>query len=209
MKDALPYSQACENNKAPILEVLRRHLPDRYTVPVRILEIGGGTGQHGVFFAEQLPALHWQSSDVPWHMDSLNLRIAAAGLPNLPPAIALDVNDLPWPVDSCDGIFSANSLHIMSADSVVRFFDGVGSILNAGGKLLVYGPFKYGGQFTTESNARFDVWLKNQDPVSGVRDFEWVNELAAAVGLSLLEDNAMPANNQLLVWEKLAGESTG
>ena len=218
MPDALPYSQACENNKVPILQVLRRHLPGHSPTlaptltptltptPTGVLEIGGGTGQHGAFFAEQIPALHWQSSDVPANVDSLNLRIAAAALPNLPPTIALDVNDLPWPIDGCDCIFSANSLHIMSADSVVRFFDGAGSVLNPGGKLLVYGPFKYGGEFTTESNARFDVWLKNQDPVSGVRDFEWVNELAATAGLSLLEDNAMPANNQLLVWEKLKSE---
>ena len=70
------------------------------------------------------------------------------------------------------------------------------------GLLLVYGPFKYNGEFTTDSNAQFDLWLKARDPVSGVRDFERINELAESVGLNLLEDNDMPANNQMLVWDK-------
>lgn len=202
MNNTLPYSQACENNKVPILEVLGRHLPGQYAEPVKVLEIGGGTGQHSAFFAEQLTALHWQSSDVPGNVASLNLRIAAAALPNLPLALALDVNSQPWPENNWDAIFSANSLHIMSADSVVSFFGGVGTCLATGGKLLVYGPFKYGGEFTTDSNAQFDIWLKEQDTESGVRDFEWVNKLATEAGLNLLEDNAMPANNQLLVWHK-------
>lgn len=90
----------------------------------------------------------------------------------------------------------------MASESVENFFPGAAAMLNSGGKLLVYGPFKYQGAFTTPSNAQFDLWLKDRNPVSGVRDFEWVNSLAESEGLSLLEDNAMPANNQLLVWQK-------
>jgi len=66
----------------------------------------------------------------------------------------------------------------------------------------VYGPFKYAGEFTSASNASFDIWLKARDPNSGVRDFEWLDELARSQGMVLIEDNAMPANNQLLVWRK-------
>lgn len=154
-----------------------------------------------MFFTEALPDLTWQSSDVADYVDTLNLRIKAADCDKLPPAITLDVNG-PWPQQQFDVVFSANSLHIMSSASVERFFGGVGQLITAGGLLLVYGPFKYRGEFTTESNARFDEWLKARDPASGIRDFERVDELAKEQGLALLEDNAMPANNQLLVWQK-------
>ncbi len=201
MIDDLPFSQASENNKTAILEVLTRHLGDKDS----LLEIAGGTGQHAVFFASLFTYLAWQSSDIPSNVDSLNRRIVLAELENLPAAISVDVNDSPWNCDSYDVIFTANSLHIMSAGSVENLFGEVANHINARGLLCVYGPFKYGGEFTTESNANFDLWLKERDPVSGVRDFEWVNVLAESAGLRLLEDNAMPANNQLLIWEKLSG----
>jgi len=197
MEDSLPYSQASENNKHPILDVMRRYLPECHS----LLELAGGTGQHAVFFAEQFPHLHWQSSDIPDAVATLNLRLTHAGLPNLPIGIPIDVNNPTWNCAVVDAIYSANSLHIMSAASVEHFFSGVERHLSKSGLLLVYGPFKYNGEFTTESNAKFDLWLKERNPVSGVRDFEWVNALAEAVGLSLVEDNAMPANNQMLVWK--------
>ena len=194
--DGLPFSQACENNKLPILEVIRELLADRQS----LLEIGGGTGQHAVFFAEQLAHLTWQSTDIPANVTSLNLRIKHAGLPNLPEATPLDVNDEAWSCASFDAVFTANSFHIMPAASVESFFSTLPLHLNEGALLMVYGPFRYQGEFTTESNARFDIWLKEQHPLSGVRDFEWVNGLAKNAGLSLCADHAMPANNQLLVW---------
>jgi len=99
-------------------------------------------------------------------------------------------------------VFSANTLHIMSWPEVERFFAGVGAVLEPGGVLVVYGPFNYGGAFTSDSNARFDGWLKQRDPASGVRDFEAVNAQALAQGLVLQQDIAMPANNRSLVWHK-------
>ena len=196
---SLPFSQASENNKLPILEILRRHLAGRKT----LLEIGGGTGQHAAFFAAQFPGLIWQSSDIPSSVDMLNLRIAHAGLANLPLAFGLDVNENDWHCGRYQAAFTANSLHIMSEDSVENLFAGIIDHIEEGGLLLVYGPFKYHGEFTTGSNARFDVWLKQRDSVSGIREFEWVNDLAENAGFRLLEDNAMPANNQLIVWRML------
>lgn len=198
MTITLPFSQACENNKAPILAVLKRH----FSAPGTVLEIGGGTGQHAHHFATQMPHLLWQSSDLPDNVDTLNLRIESAALLNLPAALTLDVTQDPWPVPHVDYVFSANTLHIMPASANVNFFAGIARILRPGGVLCVYGPFKYRGDFTTESNARFDLWLKGNNPLSGVRDFETINELAEHAGLVLVEDNAMPANNQLLVWVK-------
>ena len=110
--------------------------------------------------------------------------------------------ETPWPIAQTDNIFTANSLHIMSTDHVEDFFAGVGKLLQPDGKLIIYGPLKYQGDFTTKSNAGFDVWLKNRDPRSGVRDFEWLCELADQAGCAMLADHAMPANNQLLVFQK-------
>ncbi len=199
----LPFSQSCENNKEPILAVLQKHLVARErNQPLRILEIAGGTGQHAVHFATHMPWLHWQSSDVPELVDTLNLRLRAAAQPNLPLALPLDVTQQDWEVCSFDAVFTANSLHIMPASAVVEFFRHLNSVIEDGGLLCIYGPFKYGGDFTTPSNAQFDLWLKSRNPLSGVRDFEWVNQLAREAGLTLLEDNPMPANNQLLVWKR-------
>lgn len=199
----MPFSQACENNKLPILEVLKRHLEtgqNRQT----LLEIASGTGQHAAFFAAALPFLTWQATETSDNLEILRPRIADAELPNLPMPQALDVNGQ-WPMGIVDAVFSANSLHIISTRSVENFFMGVGLQLRAGGLLFVYGPFKYDEQFTSESNDRFDDWLKERDPASGIRDFEWVNDLATKAGLDLLEDNPMPANNQLLVWKSRSG----
>lgn len=193
---SLPYSQASENNKGFILDVIEPHLK---TVN-RVLEIGAGTGQHAEYFAAKMPTLEWQTSDLESNIATLSQRLNAARLHNLPGAVALDVNDTDWQCGNVQAIYSANSLHIMSESSVVAFFKGVGRHLPVSGVLLIYGPFKYNNQFTTESNAQFDNWLKSRDQASGIRDFEIVNALAISESLQLIEDIAMPANNQLLVW---------
>lgn len=196
---SLPFSQSCENNKDYILAQLRRH----FTRPFgRVLEIAGGTGQHAEYFAKQMPHLHWQCTDVPENVVSLNLRIEAAKLPNLPSARPFDVTQEKLSHSPLDYIYSANSLHIMPAEAVTHFFRHMRYLLANSGVLCVYGPFKYKGEFTTPSNAEFDLWLKSRNAESGVRDFEKVQALAEQAGLCLLEDNPMPANNQLLVWTK-------
>lgn len=192
-----PYSESCEQNREPILAVLRVAFADRH----RVLEIGSGTGQHAVYFAPELPHLVWQTADVRAHHPGIHAWLNEAALPNVLPPLELDVNSL-WPSGSYDAVFSANTLHIMGWPEVERFFAGVGALLEPGGVLVVYGPFNYNGQFTSESNARFDAWLKTRDPASGVRDFEAVDALARAQGLVLQHDIAMPANNRSLVWQR-------
>lgn len=192
----LPYSDACERNKAPILEVLREAFADRK----RVLEIGAGTGQHAVHFARSLPHLVWQPTDRVEYLDGLTARIAAEGPPNVLPPLDLDVLRQPWPAVTADAVFSANTLHIMSWQAVEAMFAGLPCVLAADGVLAIYGPFRYGGGYTASSNAAFDAMLRERDPASGVRDFEAVNALAAAAGLELQADYDMPANNQLLIW---------
>jgi SAM-dependent methyltransferase len=192
------FSQSAENNKQPIADVLAQAFED-----VReVLEIASGTGQHAVHVASRLTHLTWQPSDLTENLASLNARIDLEAPQNVRPPIELDIGTRPWPVESIDGVFSANSLHIISWPLVEDFFSGVGEVLAGGGRLCVYGPFKYNGAFTTPSNERFGGWLKGRDVASGIRDFEAVNELAAAQELDLVADHAMPANNQMLVWKK-------
>ncbi len=193
-----PFSQACENNRQPIVELLQRILADCR----ELLEIGSGTGQHAVHFAPRLPQLRWQTSDLAQHHAGISAWLAGQPAPNLLPPIELDVDRLPWPVAGKDGIFTANTCHIMGWSTVCNLFRGAQALLPSGGVLVVYGPFNYGGEFTAPSNARFDLWLKQQAPQMGIRDFEAVDRLANEAGMTLREDNAMPANNRLLVWQK-------
>lgn len=193
-----PHAPACERNRDPILEVLRVHFADRR----RVLEIGSGTGQHAVYFAAALPRLLWQTSDRIENHPGIRAWLDEAGLPNTPLPLALDVNHDAWPEDRYDAVFSANTLHIMGWVEVERLFAGLGSVLTDDAKLVVYGPFHYGGRPTSDSNARFDMALRSQAPHMGIRDFEAVDRLAQSIGLALIEDRAMPANNRCLVWQR-------
>jgi SAM-dependent methyltransferase len=193
----LPFSEACERNKEPILGVLGESFAELSTV----LEIGSGTGQHAVHFARRLPHLDWQPTDRVENLPALAARVALDGPPNLRSPVELDVTWLSWPFVAADAVFSANTLHIMSWDEVQSFFAGVGRTLGRGGLLAVYGPFRYAGCYTSASNEAFDHSLRERHPQGGIRDFEAVHELAVAEGLRLIADNPMPANNQLLLWQ--------
>lgn len=192
------FSQACENNKDPILAIIGKI----FQPGDRVLEIGSGTTQHVRYFAQQLQEIHWQPTDVPESLQSVRDALKTTELPNIASAKALDVTMEPWPVNLVNGIFSANTLHIMPESAVPAFFRGAGQVSLPQAHLCVYGPFKYKGAFTSESNGRFDNWLKQRNALSGVRDFELVCKLAEANGFTFLADHAMPANNQLLVWRK-------
>ena len=193
-----PFSEACEQNKQPILAVLQQHFADVH----RVLEIGSGTGQHAVFFAAQLPHLQWLTSDVSELHAGIDAWLAEARLPNVSHPLELDVNQPDWPVEYIDAVFSANTVHIMDWPSVENMFAGIGRVLQSQGVFCLYGPFNYHGSYTSDSNARFDMWLKQRDPRSGIRDFEALNDLAHQHGMRLCTDHAMPANNRTLVWIK-------
>jgi SAM-dependent methyltransferase len=193
----LPHCDACERNKGPILAVLR----GAFAGCRQVLEVGSGTGQHAVHFANGLPWLAWQPSDLPEALPALRRRILDEGPANLRAPIKLDVTERPWKSGPVDGVFTANTLHIMHWPQVEALFEGVADVVEPGTVLAIYGPFRYGGEYTTPSNASFDTMLRARDPQSGIRDFEAVDALARAAGFSLVADHAMPANNQTLVWK--------
>jgi SAM-dependent methyltransferase len=192
-------SLACDRNKGPILEVLRRTLPKSGVV----LEIAAGSGQHAIHFSRALPMLTWQPSDAD---ASARASIAAwaedAGLPNLMPPLELDVRKQPWPIDRADAIVCINMIHISPWTATLALMRGAGAILPAGGVLYLYGPYRIDGRHTAPSNEAFDSSLRAQDPEWGVRDLAEVVEVAGAESLALIETVAMPANNLSVVLRK-------
>jgi cyclopropane fatty-acyl-phospholipid synthase-like methyltransferase len=197
----LPFSAACERNKAPILEVLRLRFADR----TQVLEVGSGTGQHAVHFARQLGHLIWHPTEQLAYLADLTERVKVEGSANLRVPTLLDVRQAVWPVRGVDAMFTANTLHIMSWAEVMALFNGMGSVLTPGGVLCIYGPFRYAGRYTSDSNQEFDRMLQERDPQSGLRDIEAVSLLAEQYGLNLDADFDLPANNRLLVFTKEPG----
>ena len=194
-----PFCQPCENNKHAILEQLQYAFKDCESV----LEIGSGTGQHAVFFAQNLTHLVWQTSDRIENHEGINHWIDDYPSPNLKRPIELDVTSSAsaWPAH-IDGVFTANTCHIMPWGVVESMFKGVSHALKPKGIFAIYGPFCYNQQFTSEGNERFDQHLKASNPEQGIRDFEAINSLAEFVGLTLLDDITMPANNRFLMLQK-------
>ncbi len=200
----MPFSQACENNKQPILEVLQIELKDAN----HVLEIGSGTGQHSVYFAPRLTHLTWQTSDVLAHHAIINAWHTAYPAPNLYASMAFDlaVDSLPMSLagnQSYNAVFTANTLHIISWTLVQKLFELVGNALPINGKLIIYGPFNENGDYTSVGNQQFDISLQQRDPKSGIRHLEDIIALANTHMLKLSDKYAMPANNQLLVFQKI------
>ncbi|KAA6183588.1 DUF938 domain-containing protein [Thiohalocapsa marina] len=195
--DHKPFYPASEENKAPILAVLE----PLFATVGQVLEVGSGSGQHAVHFAAAMPHLVWQCSDVDDALPGIRLWLQEANLPNLPAPLSLDV-DGPWPATTFDAAYSANTAHILSLPQMERLFLGLGRLLPAGAPFALYGPFSDGGVHTSDSNARFDRMLRQQDPASGVRDLDDLRRFADAAGLVLEQDIAMPVNNRTLVWRR-------
>lgn len=196
--DDLPYSVACERNREPIREVLAHWLP----APGRVIEIGAGTGQHAEYFAATLDHLRWLPTDRGEYLPGLRTRLGRLARDNVEPPVALDVTRGPWPDGPFDHAYTANTCHIMHWPEVEQMFAGVAGLLPAGGLFLAYGPFHRDGAPTSPSNERFDRSLRARDPGMGIRDDRAVAVLADEHGLNWIADEAMPANNRILIWRR-------
>lgn len=196
----LPDAPATVRNREPILAVLR----DEFRDCLHVLEIGSGTGQHAVYFGEHMPGVRWQTSDRRENHADIRAWLAQAALDNVLPPLALDVVTDPDPAGNYDAVFSANTAHIMGIDAVVALFALVGRLLPPGAPFCLYGPFRIDGNFTSPSNADFDASLRDRDPAMGIRDLEYLDELGDAAGLSRDALIAMPANNFIATWRKIA-----
>jgi len=192
-----PFAAAADQNRDDILRVLDQILKHKN----KVLEIGSGTGQHAVYFSQYLPHLTWQASDIRSMLGGIQLWIEEANLPNLPNVIELDVNQS-WPTEKFDAAFAANIAHIMHSQDIEALFKGLSSTLCENAIFCLYGPFNINGHYTSESNQRFDVWLKQRDAKSGLRDKQQLDHLAIKNNLSPDKSWDMPANNKILSWKK-------
>ncbi|HKU17078.1 MAG TPA: DUF938 domain-containing protein [Steroidobacteraceae bacterium] len=193
-----PYAEACERNREPILQVLR----EWFTQPGSVLEIGAGTGQHAVHFAEHLPHLQWQPTDCEANLAGIGEWVNEAALPNLRAPLRLDVRDREWPVQAVDYVYSANTVHIMGWPEVELMVAGIARVLRPGGVFCLYGPFNRDGQFTSESNRAFDASLRARDPRMGIRDDQALQALGHSHDMTFAGERPMPANNRILVWKR-------
>ncbi len=195
-----PFAPSTERNSLPILEVIRREFEHASTV----LEIGTGTGQHAVCFGNALHHLHWQTSELIENHAGIHAWLDEAGLPNVSKPIELDVMTAEVLPQDYDAVFSANTAHIMSYEAVVKMFSLVGKALREDGIFCLYGPFRQGDEFNTQSNADFDRSLRERNPEMGIRDIEALDKLGESGGMARERLYAMPANNCLAVWKKRA-----
>jgi hypothetical protein len=196
-----PRSEACERNRDPILKVLMQW----FLEPGTALEIGSGTGQHGVYFARHMPHITWLTSDLDDHRPGIRSWVSEAQLPNLPLPLRLDVSDSHWPVERTEYVFSANTAHIMSWTKVQSMFVGVAQTLGPKGVFCLYGPFNHKGEFTSDSNRAFDSLLRSQNAEMGLRDDLALIAFGRKLGLQMIGDYWLPSNNRTLVWTKPQG----
>lgn len=194
-----PNAPSCEQNQQVILDVLKTI----FIEPGEVLEIGSGTGQHAVFFTENLPHLSWQLSDLEAEHAGMKMWLAEVEHNRIKAPLIFDVEMPSLDIAKTDYVFTANTTHIMSQSQAEKMFRHIGDYLKTGGVFVQYGPFNYNGQYTSESNANFDVWLKQRNPHSCIKHFESMQEHAEMNELRLLKDIEMPANNRILVWEKV------
>ncbi|HVL30315.1 MAG TPA: DUF938 domain-containing protein [Sphingomicrobium sp.] len=184
-----------QRNREPIAEVLRDWLPSSGLV----LEVASGTGEHVAFFAAQFPHLDWQPSDTdPLALSSIEAHQADSGLGNLRQPVVLDVIMPRWPVDAADAVLSINMVHISPWAAALGLLDGAERVLGPGAPLILYGPWIVPGVETAPSNLAFDADLKARDPEWGLRRVDDFEREAAARGLQLADQRAMPANNRML-----------
>lgn len=194
-----PNAPSCEQNQQVILDILKTV----FLEPGEVLEIGSGTGQHAVFFTENLPHLSWQLSDLEAEHEGMKMWLAEVEHNRIKAPLIFDVDMPSLDIAKTDYVFTANTTHIMSQSQAEKMFRHIGDYLKTAGLFVQYGPFNYNGKYTSESNANFDVWLKQRNPHSCIKHFESMQEHAEMNELRLLKDIEMPANNRILVWEKV------
>ena len=193
-----PFAESCAQNQQVILAELKKLLTETGTV----LEIGSGTGQHAVFFTQHLPHLSWLPSDLADQHEGMQMWLNEVQHNRINPPLEIDVDKGPWPVTNVDYVYTANTTHIISTSQAENMLKYASSCLKPGGLFVQYGPFNYNGAYTSESNARFDIWLKQRNPDSCIKHFETMQEVANAHGMTIFKDIEMPANNRILVWQK-------
>ncbi len=193
-----PYAPAYDRNRDPILSVLHRVLPEQG----QVLEIGSGTGQHAAFFSAALPHLQWLPSDLPPRLSGITQWCDQSGNDKCLAPVAIDLLRASLSLPRSDAIVCINIVHIVAWAGVQNLFKAARDCLSPGQVLYLYGPYRYADRPFEPSNEEFDRWLKVRDPLSGVRDFDAVRDLAASCAFDLSLDLPMPSNNRSLCFTR-------
>lgn len=193
-----PFAPACERNQEPILNQLREILIEGD----HVLEIGSGTGQHAVYMTTHLPQINWTTSDLLNNHDGIKQWILSTSSQRILGPKEYESKKTALPIEQENIVFTANTLHIMGPSYVQQLIDDIANAPTVE-KFITYGPFNYNGTFTSESNAKFNIWLQETFPEGGIRDFEWIQSELASKGFSLDRDIEMPANNRLIVFHRV------
>ena len=191
---------ASERNQLPIFTILKDIISaDDKT----LFEIGSGNAQHAIFMAPQLPQITWITSDVEANHPHIKSRLKEANIANIRGPFQFEVGKDDFPRIPFSLVFTANTFHIMPWKNCKTLMKTLGTRLREGSQVIIYGPFNYEGKFTSDSNAQFDKMLKENNPDSGIRSFEDVNNSMVKNGFALYKDFEMPANNRMLVFTRL------
>ena len=199
------FFPATKRNRVYIGDVLSKVIKKNGS----ILEIGSGSGEHGVVFQKRFPEIIWQTSDpLKLHRKSIISWIDYEELnEKMPEPLVIDVEKSPWqiPVDimtTLQGIISINMIHVASWNCTKSLFKESGKLLKKGQFLLLYGPFKIGNKHVSESNYFFDNSLKVQNHKWGVRNIQDINDESIKNNFLLEDIIHMPANNFSIIWRK-------
>ena len=201
------FFSATQRNKDFIGDVLSRIIKKNGS----ILEIGSGSGEHGVFFQKRFPEITWQTTDPDLlHRKSIISWIEYEKLDKkMPQPLELDVENTPWEIPlklarSMQGIVSINMIHVAKWNCTISLFKGAGELLKRGQFLILYGPFKIGNKHISQSNYLFDKSLKIQNDCWGIRNLEEVSNEAKKAGFSQEDIIRMPANNFSIIYRKVS-----
>ncbi|XP_043925574.1 methyltransferase-like 26 B [Protopterus annectens] len=199
-------SPAAERNKDAILEVLTNYLDPKEES--FILEIASGSGQHIVHFAQALPGITWQPSEInQMSLESVSAYITATKVSNVRTPLYIDFSKSweSWAElkqGSCDAIICINVLQFSTPESMQGIFQGAGNLLKDYGVLLTYGPFAINGIISPKCNAELDISLQKRNPEWGLRDIDVLRQLAGENSLRLERMLDMPEHNKCLIFRK-------
>ena len=201
------FFSATQRNRGFIGDVLSRIIKNDGL----ILEIGSGSGEHGVVFQKRFPDIIWQTSDPKiLHRKSIISWIEYEKLnKKMPKPLDLDVENIPWKIPfklarSLQGVVSINMIHVAKWTCTIALFRGAGKLLKKGQFLILYGPFKIGNKHISQSNYIFDNSLKMQNDFWGIRNLEEVTDEAKRNGFYQEDIIRMPANNFSIIYKKVS-----
>lgn len=169
----------------------------------RILEIGSGFGEAATQLAPEFPWIEWYPTEGSSRLKTLSTKIAESGIRNIQKPVRMEVGKDELPKLKYDVIFTQNSFHNMQWKECKSLMKQFAGRLREGSRVIIYGPFKYDGQFSTPAHEALDKEIKTKDPLKGIRSFEDVNNVMIKNGFELIDDIDMPEDNQMLVYNRL------